>query len=315
MKVDEPSPGTLGSRVPPAFNLILFALTFVSALLACLMLDGSETATSLSLLGRATGFALALLAILLAHEMGHFLLARRHGVDASWPYFIPAPLVSFIGTFGAVIRLRALPKTRMALIDIGASGPIFGFLVTLPVLWLGLRLSHVTADTPAEGWTLFDALAAWLRTGDAPVLRDGIGLGEPLLLQLFERIQFGVLPDGKTLELHPIALAGWFGLFVTALNLLPLGQLDGGHVLYAVSPRLHRGLGPFLSAVLVGLGVFTPFMGWLFWGLLTGTVLSRHPPLEDAQPALGAGRIAIAILCLIIFILSFAPVPLAMLRA
>ncbi len=214
-----------------------------------------------------------------------------------------------------MIRLRSLPRTRNALVDIGAAGPICGFLVTLPVLVVGLRLSHVVANPPVEPWTLWDALVTWSRTGQFPEMRDSIGLGEPLILQLLERLRFGVLPDNQTIDFHPVALAGWFGLFVTALNLLPLGQLDGGHILHAVSPKLHRALGAPLSAILVGLGVFTPFIGWLFWGLLTGTVLSRHPPLREGEVPLSAGRKLIALVSLLIFIASFAPVPLAMLLA
>lgn len=307
-------PGSLGSLRPPRLNVGLFLLTALSTLGAGALLDEPAGLSPWRTLGRAAAFSAALLAILLAHEMGHFLAARRHGVDASWPYFIPAPLLSFIGTFGALIRLRETPRSRAALLDIGAAGPLAGFLVTLPVVWFGMKLSTVG---PAEGaivpWTLWDAAEIALRTGDWPALRDGAELGEPLLLQLCERLAFGALPDTQSITLHPVAVAGWFGLLVTALNLLPLGQLDGGHVLYAVSARLHRFFGAPLSALLFALGVFTPFVGWSLWGLATGTFLSQHPPLEPGSPPLGRRWVLVG-LCLVVFALSFSPVPLAMLR-
>jgi membrane-associated protease RseP (regulator of RpoE activity) len=138
-----PLPGTLGALRPPLLNVLLFLLTFGSAFLAGTWLTGAQhpEPTEAETLRQGLGFALALLFIMLAHEMGHFLLARKHGVDATWPFFIPAPFLSLIGTLGAVIRLRSLPKTRRALLDIGASGPIAGFLATLPVLVLGLHWS------------------------------------------------------------------------------------------------------------------------------------------------------------------------------
>ena len=312
-KAAAPEPGSLGSLRPPLVNIGLFLLTALSTLGAGALLDEPAGLSPLRTLGRAAAFSASLLSILLAHEMGHFLAARRHGVDASWPYFIPAPLLSFIGTFGALISLRETPRNRAALIDIGAAGPLAGFLVTVPVVLLGMKLS-VTG--PASGtlvpWTLFEALEQLVRQGDWPALRDGVDLGEPLLLQLCERLVFGALPAAQSITLHPVAVAGWFGLFLTALNLLPLGQLDGGHILFAASARLHRTLGPPLSALLVGLGVFTPFTGWLLWGLLTGTVLSRHPPLE---PGAKLGRRWLLVLAsLLVFALSFSPVPLSMLR-
>jgi membrane-associated protease RseP (regulator of RpoE activity) len=313
-RLPAPEPGSLGSLRPPAFHLALFALTFASAVAAALALEEKpETPDSI---GRSLGFAAALLAILLAHEMGHFLLARRHRVNASWPYFLPAPFLSMIGTFGAMIRLRALPRGPRALLDIGAAGPICGFLVTVPILYLGMMLSHVVPMPAATGtgWTLWDSLVTWSRSGEIPDV-IGIDFGEPLLLKLLAYQRFGALPANLTVAMHPVLLAGWFGLLVTALNLLPLGQLDGGHILYAISPRLHRLLGAPFSAALIGLGIFTPFAGWLFWGALTGTVLSHHPPLKDPTQPLGKARIAAAILSLAIFVVSFSPIPLALLRA
>src|SRR6185503_18566858 len=137
----------------------------------------------MEMLRHGLGFALALLFIMLAHEMGHFFLARRHGVDATWPFFIPAPMLSLIGTLGAVIKLRSLPRTRRALIDIGAAGPIAGFLVTLPILYLGLRLSTPVPIEPLPArWTLFDAAVALLRNGELLHVRNAFDVGEPLAM-------------------------------------------------------------------------------------------------------------------------------------
>jgi membrane-associated protease RseP (regulator of RpoE activity) len=277
-------PGTLVAGWPPAYNLQLFALTFLSALAAGFFLDEQQTLfPDLASAGRAFAFAASLLVILLAHELGHFLAARRHGVDASWPFFIPAPLLSLVGTLGAVIRLREVPRTRAALLDIGAAGPLAGFVVAVPVVFLGMKLSTIGGlQGPLVPYTLLDGLLQRVQTGDWPVLRDGVDLGEPLLFQLAERWVFGAQSLTHVIKIHPVAVAGWFGLLVTALNLLPLGQLDGGHVLFAASPRLHKLLGRPFSLLLMGLGLLTPFTGWLFWGVLTATLLSRHPPLSGS---------------------------------
>jgi membrane-associated protease RseP (regulator of RpoE activity) len=246
--------------------------------------------------------------------MGHFVLARRHKVDATWPFFIPAPLLSIIGTLGAVIRLRSLPRTRKALLDIGAAGPIAGFVATIPILILGLKLSTVVpAEAETQHWSLFEAALSWLRSGSWPGVRDAFDLGSPLGMQLCEMLVVGDLPAGKALALHPIAVAGWFGFLLTALNLLPLGQLDGGHVLFGSSPRLHKLLGPPVSAALLALGVFTGFPGWIIWGLLMGLGLGFHPPLAQPEERLDGPRRALVALSVVMLVLSFSPVPLALL--
>ena len=313
LTVERPAPGTLGSLRPPLLNLFLFLMTAASAFVAGALLTDTQLPppTQAEAVRHGIAFSGTLLAILLAHEMGHFVLARRHGVDATWPFFIPAPLLSLIGTLGAVIRLRSLPRTRKALVDIGAAGPIAGFLVTVPVLYVGLKLSTIVPqEGPFRHWTLWDSLRTWLSEGRFLHLRDGFDLGQPLAMALLQKLAVDV-PDGSSLALHPVAVAGWFGLLLTALNLLPLGQLDGGHCLHAASPRLHRALGAPFSALLLALGVFTPFFGWAVWGLITGLFLTRHPSLADSEPRLSSGRRWLLFLSLVIFILSFAPVPLA----
>jgi len=311
-----PGPGTLGALRPPLLNILLFLLTFASAFLAGTLLTDTQlpTPTDAEKLRHGLGFALALVLIMLTHEMGHFFLARRHGVDATWPFFIPAPLLSLIGTLGAVIRLRSLPRTRRALIDIGAAGPIAGFVATLPVLILGLRWSTVVPiEPPAPRWTLFEAALQWFHTGTWPPLRDAFDIGYPLAMAALERLVVGPLPEGHQLALHPIAVAGWFGLLLTALNLLPLGQLDGGHVLFGASTRLHRALGPPISAALLALGVFSAFPGWILWGLLMGLGLGMHPRLLEPEERLDGWRRLLVALSLILFLASFSPVPLALL--
>jgi len=311
-------PGTLGRLRPPALNIALFALTAASAFLA-----GAFFLTDVQLpvptpseaIRNGLAFSGALIAILLAHEMGHFVLARKHGVDATWPFFIPAPMLSLIGTLGAVIKLRSLPRTRRALIDIGAAGPIAGFLVTLPVLYVGLRLSTPVPIQPTpEPWSVLDAAIALLRDGHAIWPGNMFDLREPLAMLALEKL-VGDPPVGMTLALHPVAIAGWFGLFLTALNLLPLGQLDGGHCLYAVSPRLHRLLGAPLAALLFVLGLVTPFTGWALWGLVIGLFLSHHPPLQEPEETLSRGRKWVAVASLALFVCCLAPVPVALLRA
>lgn len=311
-----PGPGTLGALRPPLLNIFLFLLTFASAFIAGAVLNDTQLPepTRPEMLRHGLGFSLALLFIMLSHEMGHFVFARRHGVDATWPFFIPAPLLSIVGTLGAVIRLRSLPRTRRALLDIGAWGPIAGFLATIPVLVLGLKWSTlVPAEPDTPRWILFDAFLHWFRTGTWPGAKQAFDLGSPLGMELLQRLVLGPIPADKSLALHPVAVAGWFGLLLTALNLLPLGQLDGGHVLFGSSPRLHRFLGPPLSAALLALGVFTAFPGWILWGLLMGLGLGFHPRLAEPEERLDGRRRLLVVVSLALFVLSFSPVPLAML--
>jgi membrane-associated protease RseP (regulator of RpoE activity) len=321
------SPGTLGALRPPLLNLGLFVMTFASAFLSGSLLRDTQLPmtgapdwdlfgipVTLEVFEQALSFSAALLFIMLCHEMGHFVLARKHRVDATWPFFIPAPGFSIVGTLGAVIKLRSLPRTRRALLDIGAAGPIAGFLATLPVLAIGLKLSTVVpAEAPSAHWSLFDAAATWLSQGHWPPIREAFDLGSPLGMELCQRLIVGKLPEGATLALHPVAVAGWFGFLLTSLNLLPLGQLDGGHVLFGASPRLHRLLGPPLAAGLLALGIFSAFSGWIVWGLLMGLGLGRHPPIEEPEDKLDGPRLALVVASVILFGLSFCPVPLALL--
>ena len=305
-------PGTLGSRRPPLLNVLLFILTGLSAFFMGVDLRDTALPSGWSLLRLVDGlaFAGALIAILLAHEMGHFLLARRHGVDATWPFFIPAPLLSLIGTLGAVMKLRSLPRTRKALIDIAVAGPVAGFVVTLPVLAVGLWLSPLVPAEVVKHWTLAHALESVLTGHGWLPFKPGVfDLGQPLAMRLIQLLVRGELPAGQVLAYHPVAIAGWFGLLLTALNLLPAGQLDGGHLLYGCSPRWHRILASPVSGVLLGLGIFGSFTGWLLWAVITGFIFNFHPPLAEPEERLTPGRKLWLLSGVVMLVLSFTMSP------
>ena len=249
----------------PATNVVMFAVTLVTTLWTGFNLSGVEVpspwgapvveaARRLILVALAGApFAGSLLAILFAHEMGHYLLARRHRVDATLPYFIPfVPwFLGGIGTLGAVIRLRSPTPSRTAALEIGAAGPLFGFVVAVPILLWGYAHSQLVTVGAEPGlqsplaWAL-ERLGLW---AVGPELGNGPVLGESLLTTLALRLTHGPLPAGTDLALHPVGFAAWFGLYVTTINLLPIGQLDGGHVLYGILGPLSGAL--HLAALLV----------------------------------------------------------------
>lgn len=239
----------------------------------------------LSVLGLSAVYMIVLLAILLAHEFGHFLTCRRYGIDATLPFFIPAP--TLIGTMGAFIRIRAPITRRQQLFDIGAAGPLAGFVLALPALAWGLAHSRVVAAIPAG---------------------DAIIFGEPLLLKAIGAALFKSVGSNQDIILHPVAFAGWVGILVTALNLLPLGQLDGGHIIYALFGPRARHVSKFIMAAFAVMSVFF-WIGWIVWALLILVLGLRHPRLEEEDNALPASRKALAWLLLAIFILSFIPDP------
>lgn len=237
-------------------------------------------------------FSLPTLLILLCHELGHYLTCRRYGIPATWPHFIPAPIA--LGTFGAFIRIRAPIRTKRHLFDVGVAGPIAGFLALLPFLVYGLAHSTpvaIEAVAPlASNWVLY-----------VP--------GRSLLFRLVEYLIHGPLPADTVLDLHPFALAAWIGILVTSLNLLPLGQLDGGHILYAVAGRTQRKLALPLWALLVAAGFFL-WPGWFVWSFLVLLMRLGHPPVRDEAVALDPTRKLVAALALLMFVLCFMPVPL-----
>ncbi len=244
------------------------------------------TAISIYLTGGPL-LALGLLAILLSHEMGHYVACRLYRVDATLPFFLPAPGLSMVGTLGAFIRIRSPIPNRRALFDIGVAGPLAGFVVCLPVLVLGVLEASLVPSDRARG---------------------GIFLGEPLLFQWLVALLRGPTSDGMTLSLGPLGLAAWFGLFVTALNLIPIGQLDGGHVTYALLRRKAWSISWIGSWVCVALAYFGP--NWIVWAILVRVLGRRHPPtLHDDAPA-GRARLWVGVLSLVVFVLCFVPNPI-----
>lgn len=230
-------------------------------------------------------FAGTLLFILVTHELGHFVLSKIHRVPASLPLFIPGP-PHFIGTFGAIIRMRGPILNRLALFDIGVAGPLAGFIVAIVALIVGLSLS-----------TVVDRTATY-----------GLQLGEPLLLKFMAWLIMGSLPPEADVLLHPVAFAAWFGLFVTSLNLLPIGQLDGGHVAYALWGTRQRTLAFAVLPLLIVLGL-VGWPGWFVWAFMAGIWGLGHPPVVDPHVPLGRGRMLVGWIALAVFVLTFAPVP------
>jgi membrane-associated protease RseP (regulator of RpoE activity) len=231
-------------------------------------------------------FALTLLTILLAHELGHFFACRHHHIHSSYPFFIPFP--TLIGTLGAFILIRSPIRTTRALFDVGASGPLVGFLIAVPALIYGI-------------------VHAKFVPGLADPANAGIVLGSPLILHLLAPI-FHHGAKASTLLLHPVGRAAWVGLFATSLNLLPAVQLDGGHILRSLSQHAHRISSIFVPVLLAFLG-FRYWPGWYVWAaLLVGIRFLRTLPIYNPEP-LGSTRYAAAFLSLVIFILCFMPAP------
>lgn len=273
-------------------NMVLFLLTVVTTVVAGALQQGVNPLATPWLIYKGIPFSFTLLLILGAHETAHFLASRHHHLDVSLPYFLPAPPFPFIvGTFGAFIRIRSPIRDKRALLDVGCSGPLTGVAVALPVLYWGLLHSQVRFFPPGA--------------------MVGLVLGEPLFFKLVSWLVFGSLPQEAVVVMHPVAFAGWIGLLVTALNLLPVGQLDGGHVVYALFPRHHRLISWSCLLVLVVLGV-TVWRGWLIWAALLLVLGVRHPlpmdiwlPLDRRRRILGGVTVAV-------FLLSFTPMPFSL---
>ena len=285
-----------GSRIPLGFP---FSVDFMR-----LPALAPELFSDLVHLRPAVQFAMALMAILLAHETGHYLAARRYLINASPPYFLPAPpVVNFIGTFGAFIRLRSPVVDRRQLLDVGGAGPWAGFVVALVALVAGYLRSPVTSDVGSSAQLV---MLADLR----------LYLGDSPLVYALRHLLVG---DGTVL-LHPLAFAGWIGLLVTMLNLLPLGQLDGGHVLYALVGRWQPVVSAFVWVGLLVLGYVagratTPWMAWFWWIwalaiLLVARGRLSHPQLLDRYRPLPPNRRVVGIATLLLFALTFCPIPL-----
>lgn len=268
---------------------LLFAATVVTTVIAGALFEGADIMADPVSLAKGLPFSAALLAILGTHEFGHYFASRRHGVRATLPFFIPAPPIPFmIGTFGAVIKMKSPISTKSALVDIGAAGPLSGFVVAVVVVVVGLSQSTVM-DAPS----------------DAVVV---MGLGSSLIFSLLAYVTVGPIAEGKDIFLNSVAFAGWIGLFITSINLLPIGQLDGGHILYSIAGRFHRRVSKALVVVLVVLGVFT-WPGWVVWAILVSVIGLGHPPVFNEREPLDPARRRIAIITLIVFVLTFIPTP------
>lgn len=282
-------------------HVLLFVLTILSTSLvggghyAGFQVDFSADAPVpalhlTSLLIDGLWYSVTILAILGCHEMGHYVACRRYGVDASLPFFLPAPL-PLTGTLGAFIRIRSRIPSKVALFDIGIAGPIAGFIVAVPALFLGLHLSRVVPLPPDF---------------------EGMSLGEPLLFRAVSWLTFGNVADGMSVNMHPVAFAAWFGLLATALNLFPVGQLDGGHIAYAVLGRRSTLVTFAMLAVAVGLATLSSSW-WVWTGLLVLMIFMvgpHHPPTQDDETPLDTFRLVLAVFALIMLILCFTPAPI-----
>lgn len=227
-----------------------------------------------------------LMAILLGHEMGHYLACRYYRIDATLPFFIPAP--TLIGTLGAFIKIKAPITKRRQLFDIGISGPLTGFILSLPALVYGLSLSKVVPPVEQE---------------------DALIFGEPLILKFVGGLMFRDVPAQSDLLLHPVAFAGWVGILITAFNLFPVGQLDGGHVSYALLGERSKPLARLLVAGFIAMGIFL-WAGWIVWALVILLLGFKHPRLSGQQELLSPGRRWLSGVIIVIFILSFIPAPM-----
>jgi membrane-associated protease RseP (regulator of RpoE activity) len=263
-------------------------------------------------------YASAILGILAAHELGHWLMARAWGVDATLPYFIPGPPFAGVGTLGAVIRIRSALPSRRSVLDVGAAGPIAGFAVAVPLLVLGLLRSEVrpVGDALLEVGNAGSPLAlarAFFAGEEIRNVASSVQLmGDSLLTAWVQRLALGPVPPGHDVFLHPVAFAAWVGLLITALNLLPVGQLDGGHVLYALLGR-RRALAVSRLAAwgLLACGLVLSWSWLLWWVIARFIVRPGHPPALEEEP-LDRGRAAVALASLVILILTFVPVPVSM---
>jgi membrane-associated protease RseP (regulator of RpoE activity) len=294
-----PVPERARPRNRLALHIGLFILTLITATLAGTSfylsylhgLGKLPSAFDVSLVLGGLWYSGTFLAILGAHEAGHYLYCRRYGLDASLPYFIPVPF-TITGTLGAVIRIREPFRTRTELFDVGIAGPVGGMIVLIPALFYGFTLSTIVPE-PTSGTVMY--------------------FGEPLLFQWVAHLVIGTLPQGSTINVHPVVWGCWFGLFATALNLLPFGQLDGGHIVYAV---FGERIAKIVSAV-TALGLAAMIGLSITWIVPTVMLLAmwrwiglRHPvPLNPYEP-LSSGRRAFALIALVALVVCFTPTPI-----
>ena len=332
--VPSPMPPRSSSRA--YVNIILFIATVFSVMLMGVDVPpeaipaGGSVSLPLLLRYLFTGwpFALSMLGILFTHEMGHYIACLYYKVPATLPYFLPAPLLSPLGTLGAFIIMRGIPKNKRVLFDVGVAGPLAGLVVAIPVLFIGLYLSHLGPIQPPaagmsgllEGNSLVYLFSKYLVFGR--LLPDPVNMGglSPAIYWL--RYFFTAQPipfNGLDVQLHPVALAGWAGLLVTALNLIPVGTLDGGHVAYGLFGEKARRIFPVAIALLIALSVLPSLLtfsvssvnfSWLLWVMILFWLgNARAQPLDDITP-LDPARRALGIFMLVLFVLLFTPIPM-----
>ena len=331
-----PSPALPKSQARTYINVLLFVLTVLSMMLMGVEVPPGSMPTDgsfpLALLFKniLTGwpFALSMMGILFAHEMGHYIACRIYKVPATLPFFLPAPFISPLGTLGAFIMMRGTPKNKRILFDVGVAGPIAGLVVAIPVLFLGLSLSHLGSIGPAatgssgflEGNSLFYLFSKFVVFGK--LLPEPVNFGGLSPATYWVRYFLTAQPipfGGLDVQLHSVALAGWAGLLVTALNLVPVGTLDGGHVAYGLFGEKARRIFPVAIGVLIGLA-FLPILltfslrafnsSWLLWVFILfwlGNV--RAQPLDDITE-LDPSRRALGFFMLLVFVLLFTPIPM-----
>ena len=278
-------------RIPkiPRVHWILFLLTIFTTLLSGAIMEGARVFSNPLEIVKGIPFSFTLLFILGTHEFGHYYYARKHKVDATLPYFIPAPPFLFlIGTFGAFIKIKSPIYRKDALLQIGAAGPIAGFAIALPALVVGLLLSEVIEKNDIQGALI---------------------LGDSIIMKILTWDTHPGLSKSQDIMLHPVAFAGWIGLLVTMLNLLPIGQLDGGHIAYAMLGEKQIIIGKLAFLLLIPLSFLS--INWFIWGILLLILMRsvKHPPIQDIHVPLSYKDKQIGYACLIIFLLCFIPAP------
>lgn len=306
--MDPAAPPRPPRRRFPWVNVVLFLATVGTTVFAGTFMAGELSLRSL--LGQGLPFSAAMIGILLSHELGHYLMARAYGVSSTLPFFVPGPPP--VGTFGALIRIRSLMPSRRAVLDIGAAGPITGFLVAVPLLAWGFLHSEVQ-PLPLPSYvntgSLLEIAGALLRGEELQWSGSVTVFGDSLVIWAAQRLTVGVVPLGHDVVVGPVARAALFGLLVTALNLFPLGQLDGGHVLYAwVGRDRARAVSRFVSWALLALGVLVS-LNWLVWWMVTRIIGLGHPPALSEE-SLDPPHQALAIASLLLFAATFMPAPI-----
>jgi membrane-associated protease RseP (regulator of RpoE activity) len=277
-------------------NVILFGLTVLTTLTTGAIMEGADWIANpglivndpLRIVLAGLPFSVSLLSILLFHEFGHYIAARIHGVRVSLPYFIPAPPgISPFGTFGAVIKSKSAFLNKRQLLDVAAAGPLAGLVIAVIVIVIGIQVSSVQ-QLPSESGNIF--------------------FGESILFQLITYAIKGPIPEGSALFISSVAFAGWVGILVTMFNLLPFGQLDGGHIAYALIGKWQKNLAHLVMLGLVALSFY--WFGWILWILLGFLLKPGHPPTVMDELAIGKWRKLIGIISVIAFVLCFIPVPI-----